>query len=103
MGMNTRNSKGHLTEQLRAVADPTRRRILRMLSLKGECSLGETTGLCARDLENKIRRPPPCATPRTMDVVPSRRKRGEADDQAISGRTLINSSEPAPLQSFPCG
>ena len=53
--MNTRNGNGHLTEQLRAVADPTRRRILRMLSQKGECSIGESVGLCARDIEAKIK------------------------------------------------
>lgn len=55
MGMNTRNGNGHLTEQLRALADPTRRRILRMLSAKGECSIGEPVGLCARDIEARVR------------------------------------------------
>jgi ArsR family transcriptional regulator len=54
MGMNTRNGNGYLTSQLRAIADPTRRRILRMLSAKGECSIGEATGLCARDIEDKV-------------------------------------------------
>ncbi|WP_083763742.1 ArsR/SmtB family transcription factor [Candidatus Korobacter versatilis] len=56
MAMNTKNGNGHhLTEQLRAVADPTRRRILRMLGEKGHCSIGESTGLCARDIEAKIK------------------------------------------------
>ncbi len=55
MHMNTRSGDGHLTDQLRAVADPTRRRILRMLGLKGECSIGEATGLCARDIEAKVK------------------------------------------------
>lgn len=55
MDMNTRNGNGHLTEQLRAVADPTRRRILRMLGQKGGCSIGEATGLCARDIEEKVK------------------------------------------------
>ena len=55
MVMNTRNGNGHLTEQLRAVSDPTRRRILRMLNVRGACSIGEPTGLCARDIEGKIR------------------------------------------------
>lgn len=55
MLMNTRNGDGHLTDQLRAVADPTRRRILRMLSQKGECSIGETVGMCARDIESKVK------------------------------------------------
>jgi ArsR family transcriptional regulator len=55
MVMNTKNGKDHLTEQLRAVADPTRRRILRILEQKKQCSIGEATGLCARDIEAKIR------------------------------------------------
>ncbi len=56
MAMNTRTANGHhLTGQLRAVADPTRRRILKMLGEKGHCSIGESTGLCARDIEAKIR------------------------------------------------
>ena len=55
MDMNTRNGSGHLTDQLRAVADPTRRRILRLLSQKGECSIGESRGLCARDIEAKVK------------------------------------------------
>ncbi len=55
MHMNTRNGDGTLTDQLRAVADPTRRRILRMLGQKGACSIGETTGLCARDIEAKVK------------------------------------------------
>jgi ArsR family transcriptional regulator len=55
MVMNTKNGNGQLTEQLRAVADPTRRRILRMLEQKKQCSIGESVGLCARDIEAKIR------------------------------------------------
>lgn len=55
MVMNTKNGHGHLTEQLRAIADPTRRRILRLLEQKKQCSIGESTGLCARDIEAKIR------------------------------------------------
>ncbi len=56
MSMNTKsNGNGHLDEQLRAIADPTRRRILHMLGEKGGCSIGEHTGLCARDIEAKIK------------------------------------------------
>jgi ArsR family transcriptional regulator len=55
MNMNTRNGDGQLTGQLHAVADPTRRRILKMLGQKGQCSIGEGTGLCARDIEAKIK------------------------------------------------
>jgi ArsR family transcriptional regulator len=40
---------------LHAISDPTRRKILQSLKLKGECSLGKDTGLCARDLEERVR------------------------------------------------
>ena len=40
---------------LHAISDPTRRKILQSLKLKGECSLGKETGLCARDLEERVR------------------------------------------------
>jgi len=40
---------------LQAISDPTRRKILQSLKLKGECSLGKETGLCARDLEERVR------------------------------------------------
>ncbi|HEY3930064.1 MAG TPA: metalloregulator ArsR/SmtB family transcription factor [Candidatus Koribacter sp.] len=53
--MNTKNGNAHLTEQLRAIADPTRRRILHLLGEKGHCSIGESTGLCARDIEARIK------------------------------------------------
>ena len=55
MSMNTKNGSGYLTEQLRAIADPTRRRILHLLGEKGQCSIGESTGLCARDIEARVR------------------------------------------------
>lgn len=57
MDMNTKNGNGngHLTDQLRAIADPTRRRILKMLEKKGECSIGESTGLCGRDIQAKFK------------------------------------------------
>lgn len=57
MSMNTRNGNGHntLTDQLRAVVDPTRRRILKMLGQRGHCSIGEGVGLCARDIESRIK------------------------------------------------
>jgi ArsR family transcriptional regulator len=55
MNMNTKNGNAHLTEQLRAIADPTRRRILHLLGEKGHCSIGESTGLCARDIEARIK------------------------------------------------
>ena len=44
-----------LSVALRAVADPNRREILRLLGKKGKCSIGRSTGLCAADVETKIR------------------------------------------------
>src|ERR1700740_1169275 len=40
---------------LDAISDPTRRKILQSLKVKGECSLDKQTGLCARDLEKRVR------------------------------------------------
>ena len=39
---------------LHAVADPTRRRILRALKEKGGNSIGKETGLCAADIEQRV-------------------------------------------------
>ncbi|HTR22637.1 MAG TPA: metalloregulator ArsR/SmtB family transcription factor [Terriglobales bacterium] len=39
---------------LQAVADPTRRRILRALTEKGGCSIDKETGLCSSDIEERI-------------------------------------------------
>jgi DNA-binding transcriptional ArsR family regulator len=39
---------------LRAIADPTRRRILQVLKEKGGCSIGKDVGLCASDIEQRI-------------------------------------------------
>src|ERR1700681_1570191 len=38
-----------------AIADPTRRRILRALKEKGGCSLDKETGLCAFDIEQRVK------------------------------------------------
>jgi len=40
---------------LRAIADPTRRRILLALKEKGGCSVDKETGLCAADLEQRVK------------------------------------------------
>lgn len=40
---------------LHAIADPTRRRILTALKEKGGCSLGKETGLCAGDIEQRVK------------------------------------------------
>jgi ArsR family transcriptional regulator len=39
---------------LHAIADPTRRRILQVLKIRGACSIGKDTGLCACDIEGRI-------------------------------------------------
>ena len=44
---------------LHALADPTRRAILRLLKQKGCCSIGKTVGLCACDIEARIQRSQP--------------------------------------------
>jgi ArsR family transcriptional regulator, arsenate/arsenite/antimonite-responsive transcriptional repressor len=40
---------------LHAIADPTRRRILRALKEKGGSSIGKETGLCAYDIEQRVK------------------------------------------------
>jgi len=40
---------------LHAIADPTRRRILQALKERGACSIGKETGLCAGDIEERVR------------------------------------------------
>jgi len=40
---------------LHAIADPTRRRILRALKEKGGCSIDKETGLCAGDIERRVK------------------------------------------------
>jgi ArsR family transcriptional regulator len=40
-----------LSLKLRAISDPVRREILRLLAQKGLCSLDRADGLCAADLE----------------------------------------------------
>jgi ArsR family transcriptional regulator len=39
---------------LHAIADPTRRRILQTLKLRGACAIGKHVGLCASDIEQRI-------------------------------------------------
>ena len=45
----------NLDRFLSAISDPTRRRILRALKEKGGCSLGKGTGLCAGDIEERVK------------------------------------------------
>ena len=48
-------SPPNLDHFLRAIADPTRRRILEALKEKGGNSLGKDTGLCAFDIEQRVK------------------------------------------------
>jgi ArsR family transcriptional regulator len=48
------NPEQILDRRLQAVADPTRRRILRVLKEKGGSSIGKEVGLCASDIEERI-------------------------------------------------
>lgn len=43
-----------LMAALKAMADPTRLQILRLLKQKGHCSIGKDEGMCARDIEGQI-------------------------------------------------
>ncbi len=45
----------NLDRFLHAIADPTRRRILRALKEKGGCSIAKETGLCAADIEQRVK------------------------------------------------
>lgn len=44
-----------LVSALKAIADPTRLKILQILKQKGRCSIGKAIGLCACDIEEQIR------------------------------------------------
>lgn len=48
------SSEAALDRMLHAIADPTRRHILRALKEKGGCSIGKEVGLCASDIEQRI-------------------------------------------------
>jgi len=43
-----------LSLKLRAISDPVRREILRLLARKGLCSLDRADGLCAADLQRHL-------------------------------------------------
>ena len=44
-----------LVDALKAIGDPTRLKILRILKQRGRCSIGKPTGLCACDIEAQIK------------------------------------------------
>jgi ArsR family transcriptional regulator, arsenate/arsenite/antimonite-responsive transcriptional repressor len=44
-----------LVSALKAVADPARLKILRLLKEKGQCSIGKSVGMCACDVQDHVR------------------------------------------------
>src|ERR1051326_896326 len=44
-----------LVSSLKAVADPARLKILRLLKEKGRCSIGKPVGMCACDVQDHVR------------------------------------------------
>ena len=49
------DSEPDLDRFLHAIADPARRRILQVLKEKGGSSIGKETGLCAADIEQRVK------------------------------------------------
>ena len=54
MATGTKASEDRLSQLLQAIADPARRRILKLLKQKGCCSIGKPNGMCACDIEARI-------------------------------------------------
>jgi len=48
-------SDQNLSKVLQAIADPARRRILAALKERNACALGKETGLCAQDIESRLK------------------------------------------------
>lgn len=48
-------SHDKLSVKLRAIADPHRREILRMLAERGQCSIDKPVGMCASDVEARLK------------------------------------------------
>jgi len=44
-----------LVAALKAIGDPTRLKILRILKQRGRCSLGKPVGMCACDIEEQVK------------------------------------------------
>jgi ArsR family transcriptional regulator, arsenate/arsenite/antimonite-responsive transcriptional repressor len=44
-----------LVTALKAVADPARLKILRLLKQKGQCSIGKAVGMCACDVQDHVK------------------------------------------------
>src|ERR1700755_653733 len=47
-------SDKQLVAALKAVADPARLKILRLLKQKGQCSIGKAVGMCACDVQDHL-------------------------------------------------
>ena len=47
-------SDKQLVSALKAVADPTRLKVLRLLKQKGQCSIDKPVGMCASDVETHV-------------------------------------------------
>lgn len=54
-----KHGTANLDRFLHALADPARRAILRALKEKGCCSIGKPVGLCACDIEARVKRSQP--------------------------------------------
>ncbi|HEY6351834.1 MAG TPA: metalloregulator ArsR/SmtB family transcription factor [Candidatus Angelobacter sp.] len=44
-----------LVNALKAIGDPTRLKILRILKQRGRCSIGKPVGMCACDIEEQVK------------------------------------------------
>jgi DNA-binding transcriptional ArsR family regulator len=53
--MSAADRSSDLDRFLHAIADPARRRILQALKEKGGCSIDKETGLCAADIEERVK------------------------------------------------
>jgi ArsR family transcriptional regulator len=68
-------SDKHLIHSLKAIADPARLKILRLLKQKGQCSIGKGVGMCACDVQDHI----PLSQPTISHHMSILRKAGLVD------------------------
>ena len=73
------SSEQLLDRVLQAIADPTRRRILQTLRVRGACSIGKDVGLCASDIEQRI----PLSQPTISHHMAILKKAGLVEAQKI--------------------
>jgi ArsR family transcriptional regulator, arsenate/arsenite/antimonite-responsive transcriptional repressor len=55
MANSMSRTEKQLIQSLKALADPTRLKILKILKQKGCCSIGKPVGMCACDIEEQIK------------------------------------------------